>query len=1006
MKLSFLCAAILLTAQCSWAQWEPDVRLTNNAAVSKAAFANTWGIAYQGDTLHVVWYDGRDGNYEIYYKKSSDGGDTWGEDTRLTSSAGDSDTPGIAVSGSVLHVSWEDTRIGPREIYYKRSMNGGLTWESDVRITYANANAFLVSVATTGSYVHLAWQDERDGNDEVYYKRSADGGATWDNDVRLSNDPDYSGLPSVAVSGSAVHIAWEETRDGNADIYYIRSADNGTSWGDETRLTNTILESWDPAVSVSGSVVHCTYMEDVMGGDYEIFYIRSTNSGFTWEDPVRLSYNTASSIYPNIASYGQDVQIVWKDERDGQPEIYAKKSADGGATWPGLETRLTNSAGISEFPTACVSPNAVNVVWNDNRSGNFEIYYKRYLNSLPESDYYERLFYLCKAWGHAKYHHTEIAAGNINWDDELFKAIQGAKNSLSTEGFNDSLQMILENAGEMGYSPDPLPDVPDSLDYNDYSWIQDDIFTDEVRSLLDTILGRFRPQSNVYVNCNGSSVNVEMDQLYYQESAYPTEEKRLLALFRYWNIIHYFFPYKNLMDQDWDSTLVEFIPKIVEATDSVSYMLCFKELSTRINDSHGYLYGLTFYNWRGNYYPPFLVKYVEDEMVVTKVLEGNPGISVGDVIKAIDGVDIYDQMDSLRKYAHGSNDPVVERELNYLILYGPSGNSQVVLDNGISIDTVAFSRNGTNFYELMWVDNSPMWTDTVINGTCHIGIVNMYNLESSWVADMFYDLWETDAIIFDIRRGAYSTIQSIVNYIYSEEIEVAKYQASACTYPGTYYWDNDFIGGGIPEPYSGNIIILFNEGTQSHGEWTCMGFEPFPGLIKIGSQTAAADGSVATVYVPGKISTWFTGLGVNYPDYTQTQRIGIVPDYEVQPTIAGIRAGIDEVLAFALDCTLLGTPELDYREGFTVYPNPASRQLTVGQLDSWTVGQSSVVSRKSLVKLSIVDLFGRVVKEYGEIHSYPFQIDISGLPSAVYILKIFNEDATIGSAKFLKISDK
>jgi carboxyl-terminal processing protease len=978
MKKPLLFSACILATTFTFAQWEPDVRLTNNTAISQAAFANTWGIAYDGDTLHVVWYDSRDGNYEIYYKMSPDGGDTWGPDIRLTFSTGDSWSPGIAVSGQVLHVSWEDARNGPREIYYKRSLDGGLTWESDVRMTYANINAFLVSVAANGTYVHLTWQDERDGNDEVYYKRSVDGGATWDSDVRLSNDPEYSGLPSVAVSGSVVHIAWEENRNGNGEIYYIRSVDNGTNWGPETRLTTTILESWDPAIAVSGLTVHCTYMEDVMGGDYEIFYIRSVNSGLTWETPVRLSYNTASSIYPNIASLGQDVHVVWRDQRDGQPEIYYNKSANGGTTWALVETRLTNSAGISEYPTVCATPAATHVVWHDNRVGNYEIFYKRYLNSLSASVYYERLFYLCKAWGHAKYHHTGIAAGNINWDDELFKAIQGAKN-LSDQVYNDSLQMILENAGQMAMPSDTLPYIPDTLNYNDYSWIQDDIFTDEVRSLLDTILTRFRPQSNVYVNCAGLSVNVEMDQQYYQESAYPSEEKRLLALFRYWNIIHYFFPSKNLMDQDWDSTLEEFIPKVDAATDSVSFMLCFKELTTRINDSHGYLFGSTsYYNWRGSYYPPFLADYVENEMVVTKVLDGNPGISVGDVIKSIDGVDIYYQRDSLRKYAHGSNDPVIERELNYLIMYGPDGISQVVLDDGIGLDTVSFSRNGTNFNELMWVDNSPMWTDTIMNGQCHYGIVNMYNLESSWVGDMFYALWETDAIIFDIRRGAYSTIENIVNYIYSNPIEIAKYLVPKCTYPGTYYWDNDYIGGGIPEPYTGNIIILFNEGTQSHGEWTCMGFEPFPGLIKIGSQTAGADGNVSTVYVPGQISTWFTGLGINYPDYTQTQRIGIVPDYEVHPTIAGIRAGIDEVMAFALDCTLLDAKEIASHEDFRLYPNPFNEKLNY---------ELPGIEDSQMILFEIIDIYGRTV---AKLHKDTRQgeLDFPDVATGAYIIKI------------------
>jgi C-terminal processing protease CtpA/Prc len=43
-----------------------------------------------------------------------------------------------------------------------------------------------------------------------------------------------------------------------------------------------------------------------------------------------------------------------------------------------------------------------------------------------------------------------------------------------------------------------------------------------------------------------------------------------------------------------------------------------------------------------------------------------------------------------------------------------------------------------------------------------------------------------------------------------------------------------------------------------------------------------------------------SGIGVFYPDKRPTQRIGIVPDIEVSPTVEGIRRGRDEVLIAAV----------------------------------------------------------------------------------------------------------
>jgi hypothetical protein len=73
----------------------------------------------------------------------------------------------------------------------------------------------------------------------------------------------------------------------------------------------------------------------------------------------------------------------------------------------------------------------------------------------------------------------------------------------------------------------------------------------------------------------------------YPEMSYPDRDYRLLALFRFWNVIDRFFPYKDLMDQPWDKTLLEFIPKMEAAKDALEYTLTVAELVARIQDSHG-----------------------------------------------------------------------------------------------------------------------------------------------------------------------------------------------------------------------------------------------------------------------------------------------------------------------------------------------------------------------------------------------------------------------------------
>jgi len=91
-----------------------------------------------------------------------------------------------------------------------------------------------------------------------------------------------------------------------------------------------------------------------------------------------------------------------------------------------------------------------------------------------------------------------------------------------------------------------------------------------------------------------------------------------------------------------------------------------------------------------------------------------------------------------------------------------------------------------------------------------------------------------------------------------------------------------------------------DEVSQSNAEYTAMAFRAAPGAIVVGSTTAGADGNVSSIPIPGGLRTMISGIGVFYPDGRPTQRIGIVADIEVRPTISGIRLGRDEVLEAAI----------------------------------------------------------------------------------------------------------
>jgi hypothetical protein len=375
---------VFLQAGSLYAQWEADVRLTNNSDSSFTSYSNAWCVAAHDDTVHAVWYDNRDGNYEIYYKRSLDGGATWGPDTRLTNEPSGSYNPSIALAGPDVHVVWEDERNQDIDVYHKCSTDGGITWGPDVWVSTVPGPQGMPSIAAVAACVHVVWVDfSLMGNSEVYFSRSVDGGTNWELPIQISYGAGFSSSPSIAAFGSNVHIAWEDSRLGwwNNEIFYCRSTNDGVNWSIEEQLTEDTTFSNTPSISVSGNNIHVAW-EDMRDGDYEIYHKKSTDNGQTWSTDQRLTNDPGDSHYPSAAASGSNVHVTWQDNRDGNDEIYYKVSNDYGMSWdPNI--RLTDDQNISQNVSIAVSGQKVHVVWSDDRDGNWEIYYKRNPSGNP-----------------------------------------------------------------------------------------------------------------------------------------------------------------------------------------------------------------------------------------------------------------------------------------------------------------------------------------------------------------------------------------------------------------------------------------------------------------------------------------------------------------------------------------------------------------------------------------------------------------------------------------------
>lgn len=473
----------------------------------------------------------------------------------------------------------------------------------------------------------------------------------------------------------------------------------------------------------------------------------------------------------------------------------------------------------------------------------------------------ENLFELCQKWGYLKYHHPEIAKGNYNWDYELFRILP----EITAKDFDKKMEKWGKSYGKIRKES-----------------IKDHYYIDFAQGVGNPVF-------------KNESIYPQMD--------WSDDGFRLLALFRYWNMIEYFFPNKHLIDKDWDDVLKEYIPKIIEADDELSYKLILLQLIGEIQDSHANIWqqDSMLNNFFGTNIVPITVDFVEDKLVVTKLYDRHPvasSIKKGFEITAINNRPIDEIITNIAVYYPASNTSAQKRDIAKSILRSNEDSIQISFRYKDKSFTENLSTIG--YYDFVWWEDNTPFHKELQKG--EIGYIYPGSLKQGEIHEIMERFMNKKGIIVDLRCYPSDFIVfSIGQYLMPKPTEFVKFSMTTIENPGQFTFTEPLtVGNDNSDYYKGKVAILINETTQSQAEYTTMALRVAPKAKVFGSQTAGTDGNVSEIYLPGNIRTMISGIGVYYPDGTETQRIGIIPDVEVKPTIQGIIEGKDEVLEKAI----------------------------------------------------------------------------------------------------------
>jgi hypothetical protein len=334
-----------------------------------------------GGRIYVAWIAYYSDSYtdcDILFAQSVDSGQTFSVPTAVNPEEGYARLthPWIAIDGEgVLYVAYAQRNSTFSAVRVARSLNEGSSFEMPVKVNDDSTQRYRGGTQVNASpdgKIHITWTDGRAGDGsqylDIYYATSLDGGLSFEHNIRVNDDScinssgqDFTrgvqGTPSIATdSNSRVHIVWEDFRNFVSETTYCRdvyyaSSQEGAVFSKNLRA-NSIdpaadsVNCADPSIVVDSQDNFFIAYSDAPSGDndhHKIYFMFAASSAWKWTTfldwvhyhnytemtTILLGLNNTYPCIIDVFSIGQSWQgrdiycIRLTDENDGKPKPQA-----------------------------------------------------------------------------------------------------------------------------------------------------------------------------------------------------------------------------------------------------------------------------------------------------------------------------------------------------------------------------------------------------------------------------------------------------------------------------------------------------------------------------------------------------------------------------------------------------------------------------------------------------------------------------------------------------------
>jgi hypothetical protein len=563
-----------------------------------------------------------------------------------------------------------------------------------------------------------------------------------------------------------------------------------------------------------------------------------------------------------------------------------------------------------------------------------------------------------KVWGVLKYYSPYISSGNINWDKVLLELQPKIKNVQTIEEFNilisglvdtvynhtshkskvdtDVIKCIELNKLEKLDNFSFLKDTVKYIRRPDFSWImKDENLSQQNRIKLIEIIINYKPvHKNVFLTEDRlhivRTIEESNEDIAYvindgTEIVVPVEYS-FLALARFWNVINYLYPYKNLLDANWDSFLIN----SCQLYETIPYYSYINSFAPALNEGHAILdrseiktpVGLTNPQYV-KYIFPFTTKLIDEKIYIDQCIDSQ-AIKEANVISGDEILSINNQISPVllekikSRISFGNESAFKSSFEQYFTLFNLTDSvfDVVLLRDSKTINVRIGGTTSEKYHQLY----SPFTDFMIIDSTTvYINIAT----PSVKFNQLLSESYQKD-IILDLRKYPVGENMNLFcNFLANRKIDVAHYYYPSVKYPGVFESAREELSFREKMPLYANfiltkeskellkysrkhfrkeifrnkLVVLIDGSTISAMETLCMMIKcVYPDAVFIGRQTAGSNGNMVYMNLLGGVRLSYSSIDFHFADGTQTQRVGHIPNIVVEDNIEDFKNDSQDII--------------------------------------------------------------------------------------------------------------